>query len=170
MKNVKKIVFLALLIAIQIILERFLSISTPIVRIGFGFLPIALAGILFGPVYAVVVGAVSDVMGFFLFPSGTYFPGFTISGALRGLIFGIVHYQNRVTLNRTIISSFLSTLICDLFLNTIWIHILTGNAYAVFLSTRIIKAGFMIPISILLIMALWKATKGFFHSRILSLT
>ena len=36
---------LAFLIALEIILTRFCSIQTPIVRIGFGFLPVAMMGI-----------------------------------------------------------------------------------------------------------------------------
>ena len=54
--NTKNLIFLAFLIAfliaLEIILTRFLSINTPIVRIGFGFLPVAMAGILFGPLWA----------------------------------------------------------------------------------------------------------------------
>jgi len=166
MKNIKKIVFLALLIALEVVLTRFLSITTPIVRIGFGFLPIALAGIFLGPVYGMLAGALSDLLGFFLFPQGTYFPGFTLTAALRGLIFGLVHTGRKVTFNRTFISSALTTIICDLFLNTIWLHLLYGNAYALMLVPRLIKAGLMIPISMFLILASWKATGSFLRSRL----
>ena len=40
--DVKKLIQISLLIAIEVILTRFCSIQTPIVRIGFGFLPIAI--------------------------------------------------------------------------------------------------------------------------------
>jgi ECF transporter S component (folate family) len=44
---------MAILIALQIILTRFLSILVfPWLRIGFGFLPIAAVGMLLGPVPA----------------------------------------------------------------------------------------------------------------------
>ena len=165
MKNTKKIVFLALLIAMQIVLERFLAIHTPIVRVTLGFLPIAFAGIMLGPKYAMLVGALSDVIGFFLFPTGVYFPGFTISGALRGSIFGIVHYGHKVTLNRTIISAALSTIVCDLILNTIWIKIVTENPYSVIFAARLIKTGVMIPVSIILIILFWKAISPFLSTR-----
>ena len=43
------IVTTALLIALDVILTRFLSIQTQFLRIGFGFLPVAVAGIAYGP-------------------------------------------------------------------------------------------------------------------------
>ena len=39
------IVTVALLVALDVILTRFLSIQTQFLRIGFGFLPVAVAGI-----------------------------------------------------------------------------------------------------------------------------
>lgn len=165
MKNVRKIVFLALLVAMQIILERILAIHTPIVRVTLGFLPIALAGIILGPKYAMIVGAVSDVIGFFLFPTGLYFPGFTVSGALRGSIFGMVHYGHKVTLGRTIVSATLSTIVCDLVLNTIWIQTITEIPYSFIIIDRLIKTSIMIPVSIVLIMLFWKAVRPFLKTR-----
>ena len=41
-EKVRKITTIALLIAVEILLSRFLSIATPIVKIGFSFLPIAM--------------------------------------------------------------------------------------------------------------------------------
>ena len=69
----------AALIAIEIVLSRFCSIATPIVKIGFGFVPIAVCGMLYGPVWAGVAGGAADLLGAVLFPIGAYFPGFTLS-------------------------------------------------------------------------------------------
>ena len=43
------LVIMAFLIALEIVLTRFCSINTPILRIGFGFLPVAMLGIMYGP-------------------------------------------------------------------------------------------------------------------------
>ena len=53
----------AMLVAIQIVLVRFLSIQTPFQRVSFGFLPIAMAGMLFGPGYGCAVAGISDLLG-----------------------------------------------------------------------------------------------------------
>ena len=57
-KNTKIMVTCALLVALQVILARFLSINTTFVVVNFSFLAVALSGILFGPLWALAVGAV----------------------------------------------------------------------------------------------------------------
>lgn len=69
-KNTKIMVTCALLVALQVILARFLSINTTFVVVNFSFLAVALSGILFGPLWALAVGAVSDLIGATLFPFG----------------------------------------------------------------------------------------------------
>ena len=51
-KNTKIMVTCALLVALQVILARFLSINTTFVVVNFSFLAVALSGILFGPLWA----------------------------------------------------------------------------------------------------------------------
>ena len=73
MKNrarLKFICFAAILVAIEIVLNRFLSINTPGLKIGFSFVPIVIAAILFGPVKAGVIYALADLIGAILFPIG----------------------------------------------------------------------------------------------------
>ena len=41
MSKTKTIAFVGLLVSMEIIFTRFLSFQTPIIRIGFGFIPIA---------------------------------------------------------------------------------------------------------------------------------
>lgn len=87
--KVKTIVSIALLVALSIILTRFFSISMPTLRIGFGEIPIMLAGMFFGPIAGAITGSLADFIGFMINPLGpSYFPGFTISAALRGALFG----------------------------------------------------------------------------------
>ncbi len=65
MKNFKtrKMVLAAFFIALSIVLTHVLTISTPIVRINLGGLPILLSGALFGPVIGFTVGAIADLIG-----------------------------------------------------------------------------------------------------------
>ncbi|HBK85843.1 MAG TPA: folate transporter, partial [Firmicutes bacterium] len=82
--RLSRMVTAALLVALSIVASRFLSINTPIIRIGFGWLPILLAGLLYGPGWGFIVGAIADFIGANLFPFGPYFPGFTLSAGLSG--------------------------------------------------------------------------------------
>jgi len=47
--DILKLTIVGILVAMQIVLTRILSIQTPIVRIGFSFLPLALTAKLYGP-------------------------------------------------------------------------------------------------------------------------
>ena len=75
------LVVMAMLAALQIVLSRFLSINTQITKIGFAFVPIAICAMLFGPLPTVIVAVVADVLGASLFPSGPFFPGFTLTAS-----------------------------------------------------------------------------------------
>ena len=83
--DVKKLIQISLLIAIEVILTRFCSINTPIVRIGFGFLPIAIIAMMYGPLSAGISYAIGDILGMMLFPTGSFFPGFTLTAFLTPL-------------------------------------------------------------------------------------
>ena len=87
--KMKKIILSALLLALTIVLSRFLSFNTSLLSIGFSFVPMILAAIWLGPKYAAIICGLADLIGALLFPFGTYFPGFTVSAGLSGLIYGI---------------------------------------------------------------------------------
>ena len=87
--NTHKIAAAAMLVAIEIILSRFLSISTPIVKISLSFIPLSLLASLCGPLYSCAGAAMADFIGATLFPIGAYFPGYTLTAAMTGLTYGI---------------------------------------------------------------------------------
>ena len=119
---------IALLTALEIILSRFLSISMWNTKIGFSFLPIAVAAILFGPLAAGTVGALGDFIGAILFPIGAYFPGFTLTAFLTGLVFGFFLHREQGWL-QVIAAIGINQLILSLLLNTLWISILYGSVF-----------------------------------------
>ena len=131
-KNTKIMVTCALLVALQVILARFLSINTTFVVVNFSFLAVALSGILFGPLWALAVGAVSDLIGATLFPFGAFFPGFTVTAGLVGLIYGLFLHQKgegfhgRALWLRVVGASLCASL-TRLVLNSVWLYIMYGK-------------------------------------------
>jgi ECF transporter S component (folate family) len=156
MKNPRVIVFMGLFIAMEVVLTRFVSIQTPIVRIGFGFIPIALSSIMFGPVIGGITAMFSDLIGATLFPKGAFFPGFTLSALLGGIIYGICLYKKQITALRVGISVLIIKLLIDLGLNTIWLSILYKKAIIAIFPTRVISNATMFPIQTLLIFLVWR--------------
>jgi ECF transporter S component (folate family) len=146
-----KLITIALLIALEIILTRFLSINTPILRIGFGFLPVAMIGILYGPIWGGMAYALGDILGMLIFPTGPYFPGLTLTAFLTGFTFGLFLHNKPVTWKRVIIPSAIVCILLNLGLDTYWLTILIGKGYLALLPTRIIKVIFALPIQVIII-------------------
>lgn len=143
---------MAMLIALNIILTRFLSIMiTDSMRIGFGFLPVAIAGMLLGPIPAMLVGAVGDLIGTWLFPSGPYFFGFTLTAMLGGLVYGLCLYQKPVRLGYVLLAKLLIDAFLNLGLNTLWINLLYGKAILALLPARAMKNLVQYPIDVALL-------------------
>lgn len=162
-KRVNKMVTCAMLIAIQIVLVRFCSIQTPMLRISFGFLPLAMAGILFGPGYSCAVAAIADLLGAIVFPTGgAFWPGFTIVTACSGLIYGLFMYQKpgeTWSRKKRIFRIVLAVAIVDVFvhigLGTLNLAIYLDKGFLVMLPTRVIKNLVMIPIESVCISAMY---------------
>ena len=159
-KNSKQLTILtclALLVALDIILTRFLSINTQFLRISLGMIPVAIAGIAFGPVWGGLCGAVGDVLGMLIFPSGAYFPGFTLTAALTGILYGLFlyHKEARVFFRNTVIASVLVCIGCNMLLDTLWLDILYGSGFLAILPARVVKCLCNIPIYSALILVLW---------------
>lgn len=169
MKKTRNLVFLSLLIALNIILTRFGSIQTHIVRIGFGFLPLALASMMFGPILGGAAAAISDILGMMIYPSGAYFPGFTLTAFISGALYGIFLYEKPKSIPRIILSVLTVTIAADIILNTLWLNMITGKAIYVLLTTRLVSNSIMLPIKVIIISLVWKAlysfTKPIFLSR-----
>lgn len=87
----QKITSMGFLIALSIILTRVASLRIAFggvegIRIGLGRLPIILGGVIFGPLMGGLIGAFSDLLGYFINPIGVYMPHFTLTSALTGII------------------------------------------------------------------------------------
>ncbi len=156
----RTVVYLGVLTALEIVLSRFLSINAWNIKIGFSFVPVAAAAILFGPLPAAVVGALGDFLGAILFPIGPYFPGFTLTAFLTGALFGLLLYRKQTVL-RVLAAAAVSQLILGLLLNTLWISILYGSPFGALLATRAVQCAILGPVQFVVILALSKALKTY---------
>lgn len=147
----------AFMIALSVVLSKVVSINISFLRIGFGFLPIAILAILYGPYVAAVGYALADLIGAWLLPTGTFFPGFTLSAILTGLIFGYVLYGKEVTFLRALLASALVCLGVNLLLNTFWLTFIIGKGFTALLASRAVKEIVAIPVMAALIVAMDKS-------------
>ena len=151
--SLRTIVSLSLLTALEIVLNRFLSINAWNIKIGFSFVPVVIGAMLFGPLGGGAIGALGDFIGALLFPIGPYFPGFTLTAFLMGAVFGFLLKKERsfpFVFGAVVINQF----ILGLFLNTLWISLLYGSPYVPLLMTRLVQAAVLTVAQIAIILAL----------------
>ena len=157
-KSVRTLAASAMLLSLGVVLDYFGSIYvTPELKISLSFLAIASAGYLFGPASAMLCGGLLDVLMWVIKPAGAYFPGYTLSGILGGLIYAVCLYRQkgRRLLILGAVSKLLVNLIVNILINTLWSMIFTGKGYLALLSVRIPKNLILWPVeSALLIVVL----------------
>ena len=150
LKNVRALSMTAMLLAIAVVLGFYTLQVTEFLKIGFAFLADEMTGMLFGPAVGGLMGAAADILKYIVKPTGPFFPGFTISGAVSGIIYGIVLYKKPVTLKRIALANGLVTVFVNIGLNTLWLQILYGKAFFAILPARALKEIVMYPICVAL--------------------
>ncbi len=157
LKNVRVLTVSAFLVAIATVLGFFKVPITELIEIRFQYLPIAVGGAMFGPAVGGVIGMLADVLGYLVKPTGAFFPGFTISSILSGIIYGLFFYKKRITVPRIIAAELTETIVCSLVINSINLSILYGNAFSVVVATRLLKVLIMFPIDTIILTVVLKA-------------
>ncbi len=145
-----KLVLMAMMVAANIVLSRIFSISLWNLKIGFAFVPVVLTAMLLGPIPAGIVGAVADCIGAILFPIGPYFPGFSFTGFLVGVCYGIFLYKKQ-DMKGIFLAVLLSECIGSILLNTLWISLLYGAPFIGLLPARVMQAAGMGIVEIIVI-------------------
>ncbi len=166
-----------MLIALEIILNRFLSLNNIGLKIGFSFISPMIAAMLFGPGTAALVWGLADFLGAILFPIGPYHPGLTISCVLMGFLYGVFLYKTpfhmglgggnlslsltlrweKIKLYNILIPVLINCLALGLVVNTYWITVLSGQkTYWGWFLYRLPEYLFAVPIQVILAPVLLK--------------
>lgn len=154
--SVKTMTAAALCVAVGVIFSFLRIPLSNITEITLTGIPIAVGGCFFGPVVGAVIGALIDVVGYFVHPTGPFFPGFTISNALIGTIYGlflwrkwweagrgpgILYRDNTGLLIRITIAHLIKTILISLLLNIMWLSLFYGMPFkAVFIGSLVKEA------------------------------
>jgi len=146
MPDTKKLIVSAELLALDVVLTRLLAVNTPVMKIGLGFAAVALCAVLYGPWWAALVAALGDLVGALLFPTGAFFPGFTLTAACTGLIFGLCLYRRDKSLLWPILAAALNVLLVSYLANTAMITYISGTPYTTLLKARAVQLAVMLPV------------------------
>lgn len=147
---------LAMLIALEVVLSRLVApINTQFSKISFGFVPIAIASYLYGIKGGASVAGLGDVIGAILFPTGEFFPGFTVTAIFQGVIFGIFlgkKFEGKLNkFLRAFIPVTVTQILGSLLLNTFWISYMYHSSFTALLVTRIVQTLILIAVQTVVI-------------------
>lgn len=165
-KELKSVVSLAvssMLTALNVALGFLTFYPVPTLKASFAFIPLSVAGMLYGPVFGGIVGIAGDIIKFLVTPqSGSfnaYFPGFTISAFLTGVIYGCFLYKQKVTLWRVALAHLTVALFVHVLLNTFWLIVMgaTTKSFWALISTRAVKNAVLYPFETAIIYGISKA-------------
>ena len=150
--STKNVVTMGLMAALYVALY---AIKIPIAvesRVSVTFIPVAVAAYLMGPIAGILVGGIGDLLSCLLFPSGPYYPGFTVSSMLVGAIYGFFFIGRKKSMMRlrVIGATAVITVGVNMLLNTLWLADLYEKAYFVFLISRSIKNLIVFPFQVII--------------------
>ena len=155
--DTRTLVFMALLVAMQIVLSKVVSIDIGFARVTISNLPIILSGLWFGPVVGGACGLVADVLGCFLKGYGVN-PLITLSTMVWGIIPALMKPMMKGTKTRKIVvmcvSIFITTICGTLVLTTLGLVLMNGYNLTAILPGRLIQWAVMTPVYCVLACAL----------------
>ena len=158
-KDLKKLTFAALMIALCVMLSHVPSV--PLwggAEITWGFLARSVCAWVCGPVLGVLFGFSEDLLSFFLTGGGGYpfFPGYTLTTMLGVFLYALFFYRQEMTIRRIFFAKLLTN-IQNVLLGALWSSILYGKAYFVMASGSAIKNLVMLPFQTAILAVLFSA-------------
>lgn len=157
--DIKMIVFAALIVAVRVILKPTAIPLAAGLKVTFDCYVNALGSLVYGPVMALAVGAVSDTLGYLYYPSGPYFLPYILVEMMSSFIFALFLWKRKLTVPKIILSKFTVNFVCNIILNSVFnkwqLYLFSGvekaEAYDLINLARIVKNLVLFPFEGILI-------------------
>lgn len=169
LKNVRSLTLASLLTAIYAVTYSPFAgnfvIVPGLIEIRLGFVAVAVAGMLCGPVMAMLVAVLGDFIGTILFYGGSFFFGYTFTWVVMGLIFGCFLYRHKTSLPR-VIGAMLADLVVVKLLLTTWCQTLmfsSTETFGALLVTRVVRNLIFLPFNTILLLVVVRCVMGIYR-------
>ena len=96
-RSPRMLVFAALMLALRIVLGMLIVPVGDNLRMLFKFIPDCIGAMIYGPFMGMCVGGLGDILGYVIFPTGAFFPGYTVSAILTNLVFALFLYRREIS-------------------------------------------------------------------------
>ena len=119
-KDTKKMVVLAMLFAILLV-SKFFSLPSGFGNLGIGlaYIFLAIIGLIYGPGVSLLIGALSDIIGYFITPQqGPFYLGYTLQACLASFTYGLLFYKTRITFSKVLLSRIIVNMLLNVLLGS----------------------------------------------------
>ena len=158
-KRVVSLIILALMIGLNIVLSRFVSIKAMNFKISFTFLTIVLSAYFYGYYGAIMVALWGDVLGALLFPIGPFNPLLTLTSVLCAIVYAYFFYKKDLSNKNILCACLINRFIISLFINTTIIAMMYNLSFKETFITRLYSSGVMFVVEVLVLCFLRKYMK-----------
>ena len=155
-KMIRKIAVLSLMIAIIVVFSHFIAIETQVMKFSFTFIPEAITGALFGPLWSAVANVLADFIGMWLAPKASFFFGFTLNALITGAIYGYFCAKDPRRWQNMAKAVIANSIIVHLILTPLWLQMMYHLPFLAQLGPRLIKEVIMIPLQIVILSVIMK--------------
>ena len=135
-RSVRILTVSAALIALSAVLQAYVCIPIPVLgteqKITATFLVMSVSAMMFGPLVAVPAGFILDTVAYLLRPDGAYMFWFAFVVVLKYLIYALFFFRQKITFFRVAAAHVLTTLLCNVLLNSTLIYLFFSNRSATF--------------------------------------
>lgn len=145
--QVKTIATLGMFGAISVVLGSLTIVIGDYIKIGFSSVAQQFVYYLFGPAVGGFFAGAMDLLKYFIKPTGPFFPGWTISAITAGVLYGCFFYKKPLNLCRVLAAELTVSVVCNMFLGTLWLAIMYEKAFFVLLPVRAVKNLVMWPVN-----------------------
>ena len=159
-KHVNTVTVMAMFAAISVVLGYFTLVLGDYLKIGFSTIANQFVYYLFGPVAGGLFGGALDILKYIIRPTGAFFPGFTISAMVGGVLYGCFLYKRPISFWRVLAAELTVSIICNMLLGTLWLSMLYGKAFMALLPMRVFKNIMMWPVNSILFYTIGKTLEA----------
>ncbi|NLM49422.1 MAG: folate family ECF transporter S component [Clostridiaceae bacterium] len=150
-KNTKALVVCAMLLALNLIIKLFNVEIGNYLRLGFGFITLPIAAMLYGPFIGGLLGIVQDITYYIFHQTGPYLPLMGIGAIISGLIHGNILYNKKITWLKAAAAVILDLFIVNMTINTIAVYSIVDRAIYALFASRVLSSLLQVPIQTIII-------------------
>lgn len=155
--NLRMLTLAAIVVALRIVLSGLYIPLGDNLNIFFGYFVNGLGAAIYGPVVALLSGFATDVLGYFVHPTGAFFPGYVLSTMMGSFFYALFFYRARITALRVVLAKLAVNLLVNVGLGALWSAIQFSKGYYYYLVKGLAKNIGLLPLEALLLWAFLRA-------------